>query len=151
MFNSGGSNGHFCLVPDLGGAAGGTWSVPSFTIKCRRGCACSIDALYSVEEVSFHSWFAECFYQKEELVVLKCFSSVHEDSDDYVFFLFYVWICFVVCRPFYAISCFLFDVSLKTVMRKMGDIKSIVFLGKEWVWNIFLKSLRASIIEKQSL
>ena len=70
MLNRSGERGHPCLVPDLSGKA-----LSFLSIEYGAGCRSLIYGLYCVEECSFYSHFAECFYHKWMLYLIKFFFS----------------------------------------------------------------------------
>ena len=71
MLNRSGERGHPCLVPDLSG------KVLSFCpLSVMLAVGLSYMALY-VEECSLYSHFAECFYQKCVLYLIKCFFRIY--------------------------------------------------------------------------
>ena len=69
MLNRSAERGHPCLVPDLSGKA---LSFCPLSMILAVGLSYG---LYDVEECSLYSHFAECFYQKLVLYLIKCFSA----------------------------------------------------------------------------
>ena len=72
MLSKSGESGHPCLVPDLSGKA-----LKFLSIEYDVGCRFLIYGLYYVEECFLYSHFAECFYQKWVLDLIKCFSCIY--------------------------------------------------------------------------
>ena len=65
-----------------------------FPIEYDVGCRSLIYGLYYVEEWSLCSHFAECFYHKMLLYLIKCFLPIY--LYDHVIFVF----CFVFCEVY---------------------------------------------------
>ena len=82
MLNRNGERGHPCLVPDVSGKA------LFLSIEYDVGCQSLIYGLCYVQECSLYSHFAECFYQKWVLYLIKCFFWIY--WYDHVIFVFAV-------------------------------------------------------------
>ena len=71
MLNRSAKRGHPCLVPDISGKA-----LSFCPLSMMLAVNLSYMGLYYIEECSLYSHFAECFYQKWVLCLIKCFPHV---------------------------------------------------------------------------